>query len=521
MSKDTLHQLIHSLSTFEKGYYIKSKEDSHLTTLFNAMNKLEVYDKAVLEKRLSKHPEIVRHLAKYKNDTYTDIMKVMRSYRQEKAPNVETRLRVYLADINFLIERGLHENAMKLIKDAKKLARKYEKYNIILEIIRYEIDLSKRLYDKGYIEITRTLIEEEKQVMSMLNDECRYNEMTHLIDIAFQRSPDSNSQSRTEYLNKLMNDELLVSEERAVSFASQYQYHTIYALYYDMTGDLQKRYKHRKKIVDCWDVHPHQKHENIRSYTSSIYNYLTVCVELKKHKIFERLSDKLKKEIKPKNPYEEAIVFQRVYYSQLYYYILRGDFDKLASLIVEIQPLLKKYEKAMVSKNVYVFKIAIAYTLFVMGKYDEAYKNYNDLIKQKLPVRIDLQCNAWLFRLIIAYEQGHDNFDNVYRSTQRFFDKINPEEVGKVHLLVMEFLHRLTRSALSETKALYIEYQSTLQVLQGNEIRPTEGLNEILIWIEYMITKESQMDIYKRRVALAPVNKNQASMNHEYSNQEA
>jgi len=79
MSKDTLHQLIHTLTSPEKRYYMKSKGNSHQTVLFSAMNKIEEYDYATLEKKLNKHKDVLKHIAKYKHDTLADIIRTMRT----------------------------------------------------------------------------------------------------------------------------------------------------------------------------------------------------------------------------------------------------------------------------------------------------------------------------------------------------------------------------------------------------------------------------------------------------------
>lgn len=499
MSKNALHQLIHSLSTFEKGYYIKSKENSHLTTLFKAMNKLEVYDKAALEKRLLKHPELLKHLAKYKNDTYTDVMRVMRSYRQEKRPSVDIRLRVYLTDIAFFIERGLYESAMKLLKDAKKLAMKYEKYKTILEIIHHEIYLSISLDDKRYIEITHTLLEEEKQVLSIINDERRYTEIRKLMDLVYQGSLNNMSENRIAHLDELMSDELMKNKERAVSFISQYRYYSIHALYHDMMGNLQQSYEYEQKTLDCWDANSHQKYNYIQTYVGCVFNFLTTCVRLKEYAVFERLSARVKKEIKPKNPYEEALL-TRVYFAELEYYLSRANFDKLDTLITEIKPMLKKASKIIIEKDLYIYRAVTSWALLIMGKYEESYEDCSNLIKQKLPIRIDVQCLVRLFKLMIAYELGYDDFDNLYRATQRFFQKNNPEEIEEAYSLFVEFLYRISHSLLSETKALFVECQLALQQLYDSDKRPAPHLAEILIWIKHIITKESMMDIYKKQV---------------------
>lgn len=499
MPKDALHELIHSLSTSEKGYYIKSKGDSHLTILFKVVNKLEVYDKEVLKKRLNKHPDLLKHLAKYKNNSYSDIMNVMRAYRLEKVQNVDTRLKVFLMDITFLMERGLFENAMKILQSAKELALKYHQYGTLIELINNEIILSKRLYKKGYIETTRTLVAQRKKFLAIFNDEQRYSELGHSLDLAIQRNPKSTNNELKVHLEELMSDNLLINEERPFSFMSIREFHEIYAMYNNILGVNKKIYYHRKKIVDCWDANPHLKQIDFRAYTASWYNYISECVVKKKFEEVELFLGKLKKELNPKNPYEEAILFQRVYYIELFYYYQKADFKTLDTFIVDLQKKLKKYSKNMVAKDVYAFEMVISYILYILNRYEEAYKSFGELIKQKLVVRRDYLYHSWILRLIIAYESNYDNFDNLYRATQRFFDKEEHEETIEAYMLFMKFLYKINRSPESETKALFIACKKALHTFKTEKAAAVIEFEEISSWLEHIITKESLVDIYTKR----------------------
>jgi len=501
MPTDTLHRLIHTLSVSEKGYYTKSKGDSHYTALFDAMNKLEEYDRTSLKKRLNKHKDLLKHIAKYKNDTYSDIIKVMRTYRQEKDRSVDVRLKVYLIDINFLVERGLYENAMKLIQDARKLATKYEKYEVILEIIHHERSLVKRLYDKDFIEMTDVLITQKNRVMSIVNDESRYNDILYFLYSAWQRLPNPDDKLRRQYLNKLMNDELITDRERAVSFISQYRYYQIHAVYNHLIGNTKEAYKYYKEVLDCWDDYPHQKSESMLIYINHIHNFLNVCVEMNNHEAFEKVLGRAKQEIKAKNPHEEAVVFERLYYPEFFYYLNRADFDKLDGFISGIQSKLNKYSESMDTSSAHAFRANMAIVLFFMGKYKEAFEGCDVVIKQKLRTRIDTQCCAWMLKLAISYEMQDEGFENLYRSAQRFFRKFSKKEIKEVYSLCLEYMHKFNNAAALDTKHIYKEFKAKLEELYLDSKQHAVGFYEMLIWIEHMINNTPMTEILKAHYA--------------------
>ncbi len=501
MPKDTLHRIIHTLSVSEKGYYTKAKGDSNYTILFDAMNKMEEYDRATLEKRLNKHKDLLKHIAKYKNDTYSDIIKVMRSYKQERDKSVNVRLKVYLIDINFLIERGLYENALKYINDAKKLATKYEKYEILLEIIHHERGLVKRLYSKDFIDMTDNLIKEKNNMMSIVNDESRYNDILYFLYSAWQRLPNSDDKLRRKYLDGLMNDELLTDEERAISFISQYRFYQIHAVYNHLIGNIPKSHKYYKRVLDCWDDYPYQKSEHMLTYVNHIHNYLNSCVRLKAHESFETVLDKAKKEIKARNPHEEAVIFEQLYNPEFFYYLNRADFDKLDNIILDVKSKLKKYSGKMNTSTAHIFRITLNIALFVMGKYEEAFEGFDAVIKQKLRTRIDTQCCSWVLKLAIAYERQDDSFDNLYRSAQRFFNKISKKEIREVYSICLEYLYKLNNTPPLEVKEMCMKFKSVLEEQFEDNEQHVVGLDEMLLWLEHIMTGKTMVKILKNQIS--------------------
>jgi len=412
--------------------------------------------------------------------------------------SVNVRLKVYLMDIDFLIERGLYEYASKYIREARKLANKYEKYEVILEIIQFERGLVKRLYSKDYIERTDRLIAEKNKIIPIITDENRYNDMLYFLYSTWQRLPNSNDKQRREYLDKLMNDELMLNEERTISFISQYRFYQIHAIYNYLLNNFEKAYTYYKKVIDCWDKHLHQKNEYKLTYIYHVQNYLNTCVLLNNDVGFEEVLHKVKKEIIPQTPHEETIVLEALCHSELLYYLDKADFDKLNTFIRALQPKLDKHLDKMNSPSAQTFQINIATALFLMGKYKKAFHGFDKVIKQKLRIRIDIQCYSWILKLVIAYEFGYDNFDNLYRAAQRFFKKINQKEISPFYPLCLKYLCQLNNSPLSQTKQVLISFNRVLEELYEDKNQHTIGLGEMIIWTEHIITKQPMTDIAKK-----------------------
>jgi len=337
-------------------------------------------------------------------------------------------------------------------------------------------------------------------MMSIVNDESRYNDILYLLYSAWQRLPNSDDKLRRKYLDKLMSDELVTDEERAISFICQYRFHQIHAVYNHLIDNVQKAHKYYKRVLDCWDDYPHQKSEHMLTYVNHIYNYLIICVQLNADEAFEKVLSKVRKEIKAKNPHEEAVIFEKLYYPEFLYYLNKADFDKLDTLILNIKPKLKKYSGKMNTSTAHVFHITLNIALFVMGKYGEAYEGFDAVIKQKLRTRIDTQCCSWVLKLAIAYERQDDSFDNLYRSAQRFFRKISKKEIKEVYSLCLEYLYKINNIPISEAKKIYSEFKLILEELYDDSGKHVVGLNEMLIWIEHIMTKKTMIEILKNQI---------------------
>ena len=307
-----------------------------------------------------------------------------------------------------------------------------------------------------------------------------------------------------------MSDELVMDRERAVSFISQYRYYQIHAVYNHLIGNNDEAYKYYKRVLDCWDDYSHQKNEHMLTYVSHIHNYLNICVVLEEYDAFEKILEKAKKEIKPRNPHEEAVVFEHLHYPELLYLMNGTHFEKLDKFISEIQPKLKKYSGRMDTSAEHAFHCNITIILFLMGKYKEAFEGCNVIIRQKLRTRIDTQCCAWILKLAVSYEEQDDNFDNLYRAAQRFFRKISKKEIKEVHSLCLEYIYKLHNTPTLNVRSMCVEFKLKLEELYLDSQQHTVGLQEMLIWIEHIISDTSMLELLKQRNTKSRIETTQA-----------
>jgi|GEM_PF-3713418 len=145
---DDLYQIIKSLGKNEKGYFKKfaaryGEKDTgnDYLKLFDLLDKADIYDEQKLKKQLAKTSKVT-NLSAQKAYLYEQIIKAMRSYASGKSTHYTLTER--LLDIQNLIDRGLTEQALDMIRDAAKKAHRNENYEILLQLKQFEDGLMVR-----------------------------------------------------------------------------------------------------------------------------------------------------------------------------------------------------------------------------------------------------------------------------------------------------------------------------------------------------------------------------------------
>ncbi len=501
MPRDDLHQLVHNLSTAEKKYYAQQKGGGgNNLTIFNALNELDEYSKEAVEKRLRHHPDILKNISKYKNDLFKDILSELRAYRQDKYKSVDITLQAHLADVDLLMERTLYDRAGKLLKVTKELAMKFDKYLILLEIIKREEDLIRRLNPKKKREKRMSLIEEKKTICKTIDDENSYNSTVYLLFAAWQRLPRRGSEEAKAELSEIIKGELMLDEKRAISFCSKFRFQQIYALYYSMIGEDILSCQYYKRVIDIWDAHVHQREEYTLIYVDHLMNYLSALLKLGKQGEFENKLKWAKENVKPKYIHEKAMAFQTLSYVDLLYLFNTGQTERLTALAKEISKKMKFYSGKIDVPDYQAFLSTNAQIQFVLGKKDEAFKNFKQIIENRELRRIDVKCCAWVLLMAIAYDKGLENFDNLYRSTKRYMGGLKTGQLKNFYAISLKTIQQLYNMPLDDRKTALQGFNEKLKELEQQPTEHTAGLEEMLIWSEHKLRRHvSMMDILKER----------------------
>src|SRR5438270_1039039 len=139
-SAEPLFQLIKSLQKSEKRnfkLYINrnsSNEDLKIVQLFDALDKMNQYDEAVLLKRI---PAIKKQqLSNTKAHLYRQVLASLRLLSAED--NIDIQLHEQLDYARILYNKGLYHQSLKILDRLKELAHQYHQDSFLIQIISLE-----------------------------------------------------------------------------------------------------------------------------------------------------------------------------------------------------------------------------------------------------------------------------------------------------------------------------------------------------------------------------------------------
>src|SRR5579871_6274358 len=139
-SSDALFQLIKSLEKSEKRnfkLYVKrnsASEDLKITHLFDALDKMDIYDETQLLKRNKKISK--QQLSNTKAHLYKQILASLRLIRNEE--NIDMQLHEQLDYARILYNKGLYLQSLKFLDRIKENAKANHQYSFLLQVLFFE-----------------------------------------------------------------------------------------------------------------------------------------------------------------------------------------------------------------------------------------------------------------------------------------------------------------------------------------------------------------------------------------------
>ena len=507
---DILFRFIKSLNPTEKRYFklyasrhTIGKKNEYLK-MFEAIDRMIVYDEASLKKTF-RQLKAKNSLSIAKNRLYETILRSLDAYHSESSIDVQLRSQLHYVEI--LFKKSLYDESTKMVSRAKKLAERYEKHSIMLDINKWE----KRLIEKdGYSTVSeedlRLLHEADLLILDKMNNYTDFWNLKSRLFFMLNRYGKVREKEELENFKTIIDNVLLKSEDAALTYETRYLYTHIYSAYYFGIGDYVNSYQYIKQHLALMEANPEMLQEEPNKYFAALSNVIYLCTQINKHheipKHLARLKDIPSMLGKKTTEDLEIKLFSTSKSAELTLYIQTGQFRKAEAMIPAITAGLKKYKGKINTVREAFFYFNIAIVCFAAGKFNEALKWLNRLLNDShLDANQDIHAFARIFDLVVHLEIGNNELiPYTLRSVQRYLTK--RKRMYKFETVFLDFVKVISRSRSENVKqkSITLLYNELLKLSKDPFEKPVFDYFDFLTWAESHLNKKGFAETVRRKV---------------------
>ncbi len=504
MSKILFH-LIKSLSSSEKRNFKsfaerqKRSTDKHYLLLFEHISKQENYNEEIVKQKFKGN-----NLPRAKNYLKEIILHSLQETNRNYC--VAEKIHTHMNRAKVLLQRECSEEALKVLKIAKKKAIEYEFFEQVLAIIKIEKDIYETTNDYFSEKLVDKLYREQQEYLEKMQNLSGYWRLFKLIHGHHKKSRVLRSNIDKAKLQQIMAHKLLQNASSALSFtAKTYFYHT-QSTYNLMNSNVELAYKNNKAHYELFEKNKEKAKLYPKKHWSTLYNYLTDCMLLEKYEELDIGIKKLKtiaqKDIYKKMPDVEATLFRQINILSINAYTNQNKFNEALALIPDIKKGLKKYAAIISKVHTMDLKYMMVYTYFACGKYPDALDVLEDLLSDnEKEVQKPLLGFARIFKLILLYElEQHNYFESQIGTAKRWLKYRHIfYEMEKVFFKEMEII--FTATSKREKKEKFTKLKETIIELQKNDEkeRAVNNYFDFITWIDTHLTGKSYVELRKKK----------------------
>ena len=508
-STDALFQLIKSLEKSEKRnfkLFVKrnsASENLKIIHLFDALDKMNVYDEAVL---LKKNKSISKQqLSNIKANLYRQILSSLRIIKDED--NIDIRLHEQMDHARILYNKGLYLQSLKVLDRMKESAKALNQLTYLQQVLFFEKKIEALFITRSMQDRADQLSIESDMVNAQLSLVNKLSNLSLQLYSWYIKHGHARNTKDEEELKEFMAVHLPEEAKTAKGFYERLYLYQTYCWYAFIRQDFLQYYRYTQKWVDLFEQQPEMIEVETGNYIKGMHNLMGAHFDLLNNKKLSETIEEFEKfthrKLVLQNENNRILTFVYLYTAKINEHFLEGKFTDGLKLVPYIEEKLKEYELYLDRHRVLVFYYKIACLYFGSGNNEKTIDYLNKIINKKTDLRTDLQCYARLLHLIAHYELGNFKLlEYLIKSVYRFMAKLK-----NLSLVEEEIFKFLRRSFHVSARALKPEFEKLLENLkqyEGNvlETRAFSYL-DIISWLESKVNGVNVQDVirekYKRR----------------------
>ncbi len=441
--------LVKSLTIAEKrnfkSYAKRIQDNSGLLflRLFDILEKQKTFDeKAVIDglEGISKtqFSNLKRHL-------YSQIISSLRLIHKEKRANF--KVREYIDFAYILYGKGLHVQALKILRKARSLAKKHHLNYMQLTIIEFEKKIETRHITRSGSKTAQTLVEESEIIQEDANHLVRLSNLRIKMHAKYLQNGHVKNKLEAEEVKVYYHQQLKPIDLDKLGLIENIYYVQSRVWYNYILIDFRACMKYAKKWVALIDDNPTMIDRDKDLYMRGLHYVLTTAVHTKDYSSHSEYLQKIEsfrsESYGTFNTNSQIISFLYVHTGRLDNIMLSGNFNLCNEVIPRTLSRIRIYKFKLDDHKIMLLYFKFAWIYLGDKNPSKGIQYLNKIINNELSkLREDLQDYARILQLMCHYELK--NFDileyllNTYSSYFSRKKSINPfltEAVDMFHSL--------------------------------------------------------------------------------------
>lgn len=493
-SNDALFLLIKSLKKSEKRNFKlfanRNSDTENLKTviLFDALDKMEEYDEAIL---LKKNKAITKQqLSNISANLYKHILDSLRLIKD--TDNIDLQLHEQMDHARILYNKGLYLQSLHLLDKTKKLATINNQLTYLMQVLFFEKKIEALFLTRSIENRASEIIEESNDAENKITTINRLSNLALKLYSWYIKNGHARTLKDETDIKKIFDDGLPKNYTIANSFYEKLYLYQCQCWQVFICQDFLNYYRYAQKWVDIFETAPQMVEIETMHYIKGMHNLMVAHFNLNNANKLKQTINKLdafsSQDIVVNNENNKIQLFTYLYTAKINIHFTEGTFTEGLQMIPALIAQLETFEMYLDNHRVLIFYYKIASLYFGSGDSNTALDYLNKIINWKVDLRTDLQCYSRLLQLIAHYELGNYSLiEYLIKSVYRFMAKM--ENMSTVEEEIFNFLRK---SFHVEPKNIKPALQQLLIKLKAQEENRFE--TRAFVYLDVISWIESKLD---------------------------
>ena len=504
-STDTLFQLIKSLEKGEKRNFKlyanrnSSSEELKGVQLFDALDKMDYYDEALL---LKKNESIKKQqLSNLKAHLYKQILSSLRLVTD--ASNIDMQLNEQMDHARILYNKGLYLQSLKVLDKMKDLARSHNQLTYLQQVLFFEKNIEALYITRSMQDRADQLSKEADGVNGQLSLASELSNLALQLYSWYIKNGHSRNEEEDMAVQEFFINHLGDKAVKCKGFYERLYLYQSYCWNAFIKQDFLQYYRYTQKWVNLFEEEPYMLEIETGIYIKGMHNLMGAHFNLANH---QKLKETLTKfehfcnsdiVLSSANNRIQCFVYKTISFFNKHF--LEGSFTEGLQSIPAIEKQIQAYELYLDRHRILVFYYKIACLYFGSGDYEKAIDYLNKIINWKVDLRTDLQCYSRLLHLIAHYELGNDEIlDHLVKSVYRFMWKI--QNLSVVEEEIFKFIRRSFSVSVRNIKPELEKLLIKLKTVEDNRFETRAFVYlDIISWLESKLENVPVQDVIRKK----------------------